>query len=168
MDEYHRKGLKLIDVEAYHLRELSPTELLLGNNSDIVRMLKIILAKIHAMRGNDGEVERLRRELLQTSLEKFGDEDRETLLAKEHLGVALLKTRRFPEAEHLLSSAFFGMRKTLGRNHLATLTAQAHWCETLSIHGRHTEAVPIYEEIYSGLCEPMGAEHAETVTAMDY
>ena len=167
VDEYRRKGLKLIEVEEFYLRELSEMKCLLGNDSDVVRISKIILAKIHAMRGNHGEAERLRRELLQTSLEKSGHEGRETLHAKEDLGVALLKTGRFPEAENLLSSALVGMRKTLGSNHLATLTAQAHWCETLFIHGRHEEAASNYEEIHAGFSESMGAEHTGTMTAMN-
>lgn len=166
VDEYRRKGLELSKVQEYHLRELTDMKSVLSDDSDVVRMLKGVLAKLYTLRGNFKQVEELRRELLQTSINKYGDEGIETLHAKVDLGNILLETRQLTEAEDHLSAAFSGMRRTLGKRHLATLTAQAQWCETLSARGQHAETVPIYKEIFSELSDLLGAEHPEAITAM--
>lgn len=167
VDEYRRKGLELSKVQEYHSRELTDMKNVLGDDSDLVRVLKGVLAKLYSFGGNFKQVERLRRELLQTSLNKYGDEGIETLHAKANLGIILLEARKLTEAENLLGAAFSGMRRILGNRHLlATLTAQAQWCETLSALGQLAEAIPIYKEIYYELSDLLGVEHPEAITAM--
>lgn len=148
VDDYRRKGLKLTEVLNYHLRKLIDMEKVLGNDSDTVRMLKAVLAKIYALEEDFKNVKRLRRELLQTSISKFGDQDLDTLYAKKILGVVLLGTGELTEAGGLLHSAFAGISGILGENHLATLTAQARWCDTLHMRGLYVEAMHIYRGIY--------------------
>lgn len=166
VDDYRRKGLKLNEVLNYHLRELVDMEKVLGNDSDTVRMLKAVLAKIYALEGDFKNVKRLRRELLQTSIRKLGDHGLDTLYAKENLGVVLLGTGEPTEVEGLLHSAFARISGMLGENHLATLRAQARWCDTLYMRGLYVEAMPIYRGIYYKIIELLGAEHPESVTAM--
>lgn len=164
--DYCRKGLKLNVVRDYHLRELSDMERELGDDSDVARMLKAVLAKVYAFEGDFKNAERLRRELLQTSISKFGDKGLDTLYAKENLGGILLGTGEITEAEGLLQSAFAGLSSILGESHLATLTAHARWCDTVYLRGRYAEVMPIYRGIYYKIIELLGVEHPESVSAM--
>ncbi len=166
VDDYRRKGLMLNEVQDYHIREFTDMESVLGDDSDLVRMLKAVLARVYALGGDFKHVERLRRELLQSSIGKFGDQGLETLHAKENLGIVLLGTGELAEAEGLLHSAFAGMSSILGKSHLATLAAQTQWCETLNMRGRYAEAMPIYRGIYHEITALLGVMHPESLTAM--
>ena len=166
VNDYRRKDLNLNEVRDYHLRELTDVERALGPESDVVRMLKAVLAKIYALEGDSKKVERLRRELLQTSIKKFGDTGLETLYAKENLGTVLLDAGKITEAETLLYSALNGMAGILGESHLATLAAKTEWCNILYMQRRYEEVLPIYEGIHREIQGLLGVVHPETVTAM--
>lgn len=167
VDDYRRTGLRLNEVRDYHTREYVDMKRVLGGDSDVMRLLKAILAKLYALEGDAKTVERLRRELVRTSSMRYGDASSETLHAKENLGIALLDTGSFAEAESLLRSAFDGMSNILGHRHLSTLAAQSAWCDCLYHQGRYAEVLPIYDKLYSELSELLGVPHPDSVTAME-
>lgn len=164
--EYPRKGLKLTEVQDYHLREYTDMEKVLGNDSEILRTLKAVQARIYTVEGDLKNAERLQRELLQSCLRKSGDIGLDTLYAKQNLGATLLKAGELDEGEVLSQSAFFGMSTILGEGHLSTLAAQNQWCETLSMRGRHEEAMQTYKAIYEKTIEILGAVHPNSLVAM--
>ena len=166
VDGYFRKSVKLNEVQDYYLREFTDMEKALGDDSDLVRMLKLILVKIYGLAGDLKNAERLSRELLQVCTRKFGGIGLDTLYAKQNLGVILLDTGELTEAESLLHSAFASMSKMLGESHMSTLAAQTQWCETLHIRGRHEEAMQTYKAIYDKTSEILGVPHPDSLTAM--
>lgn len=164
--EYPRKGLKLTEVQDYHLREYLDMEKVLGNDTEILRTLKAVQARIYTVEGDLKNAERLQRELLQRCLRKSDDIGLDTLYAKQNLGATLLKAGELDEGEVLSQSAFFGMSTILREAHLSTLAAQNQWCETLSIRGRHEEAMQTYKAIYEKTIEILGAVHPNSLVAM--
>lgn len=164
--EYPRKGLKLREVQDYHLREYMDMEKVLGNESEILGTLKAVQAKIYTVEGDLKNAERLQRELLQSCIRKSGDIGLDTLYAKQNLGATLLNAGELDEGEVLSKSAFAGMSTILGEGHLSTMAAQNQWCETLNMRGRHEEAMQTYKAIYEKTIEILGAEHPNSLVAM--
>ncbi|KAL9072588.1 MAG: hypothetical protein Q9161_003446 [Pseudevernia consocians] len=166
VDEYRLKGLNLSEVQKYHCREINDMKRVLGDDVDVVRMLKAIQARIYALEGDFKAAEQGYRDLLQSCLRKYGDRGLETLYAKQRLGATLLDSGKSEEGEDLMYSAFAGFSSILGESHLSTLAAQNQWCEILNVRGRHEEATQTYRAIYERMAELLGVMHPDSLTAM--
>ena len=137
----------------------------LDGQPEVEAQVRIVLGSTYRDLGELAEAEVQHRKALELALQTLGKDHRETLVAKNNLGLSLHQMSRFEEAEPLFVEALEGMRRVLGDDDRETLTAINNMGQLIYETGRFDEAEPYHLETLEGCRRVHGPEHIDTLTA---
>ena len=97
----------------------------------------------------------------------LGEEDHETLLARNNMAIAYSKTGRLDEALKIQEQVLALRRSVSGPEHAATLTAMGNLADTYIPLGRMDEAMRTLEEVVALRRKADGPQHPLTLRAIN-
>ena len=129
--------------------------------------LGVALGDIYSSLGLYPEAEPLLRDSVGLFREIAGEQDHQTLIAKNGLGALLFKTGRYDEAAGLFRSIEAGCRKTLGADHRDTLTSMNDLATVLEARGEFAEADELYTRTLQRRREVLGIDDPDTLVSVN-
>ena len=108
----------------------------------------------------------LQEAALQTRREELGDDDRETMVSLNRMGILLWLMGKHEEALGYYREALQSSRLVLGDDHLNTLGAINNLGVVLQSMSRGEEALAYYREALDGFRRVLGNDHRKTLDAM--
>jgi tetratricopeptide (TPR) repeat protein len=159
--QYYSKSQLEQAQERYH-KEIDGLEIVLGDNHDIVLILKSILGVILRGMGRWSQVEEIEQQLAQTASEKLGEEHPYTLTCLADLASSLMPQKRWKEAEKILIRVLEKQMKVLGPENPATLVSMGNLSMTLSSQGRFEEGDELLSQVIDIQKRVFGADHPVT------
>ncbi|MCI0458203.1 MAG: serine/threonine-protein kinase, partial [Gemmataceae bacterium] len=96
-----------------------------------------------------------------------GEEDPETLIAMNNLGLLYGSQNRYAQAEPLYTKALEIRRRVLGEEHPDTVQSMNNLAMLHRAQGRYAQAEPLYTKALEVFRRVLGAEHPSTLTAMN-
>ena len=131
------------------------------------------MKKLHNMYSNGEHVAINYREavrwaerLSELYTEKYGEEDRNTLLWLGKLAMSYADAGEYKKALELSEKAYSLHCKIFGEEHPATLTSLNNFSVAISMLGNHEKTLELDERVYSLRCKLLGEEHPATLTSL--
>ncbi len=131
------------------------------------------MKKLHNMYSNGEHVAINYREavrwaerLSELYTEKYGEEDRNTLLWLGKLAMSYADAGEYKKALELSEKAYSLHCKIFGEEHSATLTSLNNFSVAISMLGNHEKTLELDERVYSLRCKLLGEEHPATLTSL--
>lgn len=113
--------------------------------------------------GNSDLILGLREQAHDIISELHGPDSRDTLIARGQIGLALLETRRFAEAERIFSDLLSDRARLLGHDHEETLSTRGNYAKAVARNGRPNEALLILSRLRADRARLLGESHETTL-----
>jgi tetratricopeptide (TPR) repeat protein len=123
------------------------------------------IASVLSQQGQYAEVEKILQKVVEVRTQRFGAQERDTLVARARLAAVKSQLTHYVEAETELREVVRLDEKLLGPEDPATLWSRNALANTLSNEGKYSEAEGEFREIMKLDEKVLGAEHPATLHA---